>query len=48
MDDGVEKKEDFLKRYQEAVAVIDKTGMGQVINFTEEEREKMKKVKSIT
>ena len=48
MDDGVEKKEDFLKRYQEAVVVIDKTGMGQVINFTDEEREKMKKVKSIT
>ena len=48
MDDGVEKKEDFLKRYKEAVVVIDKTGMGQVINFTDEEREKMKKVKSIT
>ena len=48
MDDGSEKKEDFLKRYQEAVVVIDKTGMGQVINFTDEEREKMKKVKSIT
>lgn len=48
MDDGTEKKEDFLKRYQEAVVVIDKTGMGQVINFTDEEREKMKKVKSIT
>ena len=48
MDDGTEKKEDFLKRYKEAVVVIDKTGMGQVINFTEEEREKMKKVKSIT
>ena len=48
MDDGTEKQEDFLKRYREAVVVIDKTGMGQVINFTEEEREKMKKVKSIT
>lgn len=48
MDDGTEKKEDFLKRYQEAVVTIDKTGMGQVINFTDEEREKMKKVKSIT
>ncbi len=48
MDDGSEKKEDFLKRYQEAVVVIDKTGMGQVINFTDAEREKMKKVKSIT
>ena len=48
MDDGTENKEDFLKRYNEAVVVIDKTGMGQVINFTDEEREKMKKVKSIT
>ena len=47
MDDGTEKKEDFLKRYQEAVVVIDKTGMGQVINFTDEERAKMKKVNSI-
>ena len=47
MDDGTEKSEDFLKRYNEAVVVIDKTGMGQVINFTDEEREKMKKVKSI-
>ena len=48
MDDGTERQEDFLKRYKEAVVVIDKTGMGQVINFTDEEREKMKKVKSIT
>jgi len=47
MDDGVERSEDFLKRYNEAVVIIDKTGMGQVINFTDEERAKMKKVKSI-
>ena len=47
LDDGAERTEDFLKRYQEAVVVIDKTGMGQVINFTEEERAKMQKVKSI-
>ena len=47
MDDGIERSEDFLKRYNEAVVVIDKTGMGQVINFTDEERAKMKKVKSI-
>ena len=47
MDDGVERSEDFLKRYNEAVVLIDKTGMGQVINFTDEERAKMKKVKSI-
>ena len=47
LDDGEEKTEDFLKRYNEAVVVIDKTGMGQVINFTDEERAKMQKVKSI-
>ena len=43
-----EQRDDFLKRYKEAVVVIDKTGMGQVIDFTEEEREKLQKVKSIT
>ena len=47
MADGTEGKEDFLRRYKEAVVVIDKTGMGQVINFTEEERAKLKKVNSI-
>ncbi len=43
-----EHRDDFLKRYKEAVVVIDKTGMGQVIDFTDEEREKLQKVKSIT
>ena len=47
LDDGAERTEDFLKRYKEAVVVIDKTGMGQVINFTDEERAKLQKVKSI-
>lgn len=47
LDDGTEGKDEFLKRYNEAVVLIDKTGMGQVVNFTDEEREKMRKVKSI-
>ena len=42
-----EQKEDFMKKYEEAVVIIDKTGMGQVVNFTEEERAKLQKVKSI-
>lgn len=33
--------------YSEAVVVIDKTGMGSVINFTDEEREKLTKTKVI-
>lgn len=45
--DGSETGAEFKKRYEEAVVVIDKTGMGQVINFTDEEREKLQKVKSI-
>lgn len=47
MVDEAEQREEFKKRYEEAVVVIDKTGMGQVINFTEEERAKLQKVKSI-
>ena len=34
--DGSETGAEFKKRYEEAVVVIDKTGMGQVINFTDE------------
>lgn len=45
--DNSESMSDFRKRYDEAVVVIDKTGMGQVVNFTEEERAKLQKVKSI-
>ena len=47
MVDETEEREEFRKRYEEAVVVIDKTGMGQVINFTDEERAKLQKVKSI-
>lgn len=45
--DGSESETDFLKRYEEAVVLIDKTGMGKVVNFTDEERAKLQKVKSI-
>ena len=47
MIDHNEQKEDFMKKYEEAVVIIDKTGMGQVVNFTDEERAKLQKVKSI-
>ena len=47
VSDGSESEAEFLKRYEEAVVVIDKTGMGQVVNFTDEERAKLQKVKSI-
>ena len=46
-EDDTESAYDFNKRYEEAVVVIDKTGMGNVIDFTDEEREKLKKVKTI-
>ena len=45
--ENVETVNEFNKRYEEAVVVIDKTGMGQVVNFTDAEREKLQKVKSI-
>jgi len=40
-------KDEFDRVYSEAVVVIDKTGMGTIINFTNEEREKLEKVKKI-
>ena len=49
-DDLVDKDEDegtFREKYDEAIVVIDKTGMGSVVNFTDEEREKLEKVKKI-
>ena len=44
--DGMTEDE-FNRIYSEAVVIIDKTGMGSIINFTEEEREKLEKVKKI-
>lgn len=45
--DEDEDRDLFGKKYSEAVVVIDKSGMGSVINFTDEEREKLEKVKKI-
>lgn len=45
-NDNEDQQETFLKDYSEAVVVIDKTGMG-VVNFTDEERAKLEKVKKI-
>lgn len=41
-----EREDDFNQKYQEAIVVIDKLGMGKV-NFTEEERAKLEVVKKI-
>ena len=42
-----DSEDDFTSKYESAVVIIDKTGFGNVINFTNEEREKLKKVKTI-
>jgi len=48
-DDETDEEEEFdQEKYDKAIVIIDKSGMGQVINFTDEEREKLKKVRSIT
>lgn len=44
--DYSQSRAEFNKKYEEAVVIIDKTGMGH-IDFTPEEREKLQKVKSI-
>ena len=44
--DYSQSRADFNKKYEEAVVIIDKTGMGH-IDFTPEEREKLQKVKTI-
>ena len=40
-------KDQFDREYAEAKIIIDKTGMGTVINFTDEEREKLERSKKI-
>ncbi len=45
--DKTTDREEFVKKYKEAVVVIDKSQMGQVINFTDDERAKLEKVKKI-
>jgi len=46
-DEEGDDPEEFQKKYDEAVVIIDKTGMGTIINFTDEEREKLERVKKI-
>lgn len=49
-DDLIDRETDegtFREKYDEAVVIIDKTGMGSVVNFTTDEREKLEKVKKI-
>lgn len=45
--DEEEDRSVFENKYSEAIVVIDKSGMGAVVNFTDEEREKLEKVKKI-
>lgn len=40
-------EDEFDKKYNEAKILIDKTGMGSVINFTDEEHKKLERVKTI-
>jgi len=46
-EETIMTKDEFDRVYSEAVVVIDKTGMGTIINFTEEERQKLESVKKI-
>ena len=46
-DDDISRANEFNEKYNEAVVIIDKTGFGQTINFTDEEREKLETVKKI-
>ena len=49
-NDNIEDEDDpdeFNEKYNEAVVIIDKTKFGTVINFTDEEREKLEKSKKI-
>ena len=51
LDDDEESDEmtqdEFNRTYNEAVVIIDKTGMGNVINFTDAERDKLERAKKI-
>ena len=40
-------RDEFEEKYNQAVVIIDKTGFGKVINFTDEEHEKLEKAKKI-
>lgn len=45
-DDELDR-DDFIEGYEKAVVIIDKTNFGTVINFTDEEREKLEKSRKI-
>lgn len=47
-EEEVDQDENFEENYSKGIILIDKTGMGSAINFTDEEREKLQRVKSIT
>lgn len=40
-------RDEFQRKYDEAVVIIDKTGMGRVIDFTDEDRAKLSRSKKI-
>lgn len=46
-DDKSLTKDEFNSKYEQSVVLIDKTGFGKVINFTEEERSKLERSKKI-
>lgn len=46
-DDGELTPDELADKYKEAVVIIDKAGIGSIINFTEEERAKMERSKVI-
>lgn len=46
-EDNEDDEDEFNEKYKEAVVVIDKTNFGTIINFTDEEREKLERSKKI-
>ena len=49
-EDLIDRESDensFRDKYEEAIVIIDKTGMGNVVNFSPEEQEKLERVKKI-
>lgn len=46
-EDGELTADELADKYREAVVIIDKAGIGSIINFTDEERAKMEKSKVI-
>lgn len=46
-DKATRASDEFNRKYSEAVVIIDKSGVGRVINFTDEERAKLERAKTI-